>query len=205
MCWVAGTPLPDGHPFRAIQRASDGRDASPRSGSSAAPTTARSSPRTSDCRTPSRTSSATVAASRRRCIFIARNYRPSADHPAAEGDDLRLGARRRHRRRGAPAAAHARALARRIRAGAAPRAAAAGRSGGATLYAGRAAHHRARCGAKAIVGTADQVAARLRELAQRLSLDELVIVTWTYDAAPRQRSYELLASEFGTRATSLLW
>jgi luciferase family oxidoreductase group 1 len=51
--------------------------------------------------------------------------------------------------------------------------------------------------AKAIVGTADRVAARLRELAQRLALDELVIVTWTYDVAPRLRSYELLASAFG--------
>jgi luciferase family oxidoreductase group 1 len=49
---------------------------------------------------------------------------------------------------------------------------------------------------KAIVGTGVQVAARLRELAQRLALDELVIVTWTYDPAPRHRSYELLAKEF---------
>jgi luciferase family oxidoreductase group 1 len=51
--------------------------------------------------------------------------------------------------------------------------------------------------AKAVVGTAQDVAARLRELAQRLALDELVIVTWTYDVAPRMRSYELLASAFG--------
>lgn len=50
--------------------------------------------------------------------------------------------------------------------------------------------------AKAIVGTADSVATRLRELAQRLELDELVIVTWTFDPAPRHRSYELLASAF---------
>ena len=50
---------------------------------------------------------------------------------------------------------------------------------------------------KAVVGTADQVAARLRELAQRLALDEIVIVTWTYDAVPRHRSYELLAEAFG--------
>ncbi|MDQ6621471.1 MAG: LLM class flavin-dependent oxidoreductase [Pseudomonadota bacterium] len=50
---------------------------------------------------------------------------------------------------------------------------------------------------KAIVGTRDQVAQRLTELAQRLALDELVIVTWTYDAAPRRRSYELIAQAFG--------
>jgi luciferase family oxidoreductase group 1 len=51
--------------------------------------------------------------------------------------------------------------------------------------------------AKALVGTADQVASRLHDLARQLSLDEIVIVTWTYDVAPRLRSYELLASAFG--------
>jgi len=50
---------------------------------------------------------------------------------------------------------------------------------------------------KAIVGSADQVAEKLTELAKRLALDELVIVTWTYDATPRRRSYELLAQAFG--------
>ena len=51
--------------------------------------------------------------------------------------------------------------------------------------------------AKALVGTGEQVASRLRKLAEQLALDELVIVTWTYDVAPRMRSYELLASAFG--------
>ena len=50
---------------------------------------------------------------------------------------------------------------------------------------------------KALVGTADQVAARMMELAERLELDELVVVTWTFDTAPRHRSYELLAKAFG--------
>jgi luciferase family oxidoreductase group 1 len=49
----------------------------------------------------------------------------------------------------------------------------------------------------AVVGTAAQVKTRLDELAKRLDLDELVIVTWTYDAAPRMRSYELLAEAYG--------
>ncbi len=49
---------------------------------------------------------------------------------------------------------------------------------------------------KAIVGTGEQVAERLRELAQRLGLDELVVVTWTFDAAPRAHSYTLLAQAF---------
>jgi luciferase family oxidoreductase group 1 len=50
---------------------------------------------------------------------------------------------------------------------------------------------------RAFVGTAARVAAALKEEARRLALDDLVIVTWTYDAAPRHRSYELLAREFG--------
>ena len=49
---------------------------------------------------------------------------------------------------------------------------------------------------KAFVGTAEQVKSQLTALAGRLDLDELVIVTWTYDPAPRYRSYELLAKAF---------
>src|SRR5262245_34970244 len=58
----------------------------------------------------------------------------------------------------------------------------------------RAAIERMR--ARAYVGSGAQVAARLTELATHLGLDELVIVTWTYDPAPRHRSYELLAAAF---------
>jgi luciferase family oxidoreductase group 1 len=50
---------------------------------------------------------------------------------------------------------------------------------------------------KAFVGTADQVAARLTDEAHRLALEELVIVTWTFDPAARAHSYELLARAFG--------
>jgi len=52
---------------------------------------------------------------------------------------------------------------------------------------------------KAIVGAKDQVAERLHELAASLDLEELVVVTWTYDAAPRQRSYELMAEAFALK------
>ncbi len=52
---------------------------------------------------------------------------------------------------------------------------------------------------KALVGTGEQVAGRLRELAERLALDELVVVTWTYDPTPRHRSYALLARAFGLK------
>lgn len=51
--------------------------------------------------------------------------------------------------------------------------------------------------AKAIVGTASRVAARLRELAATFALDEIVINTWTHDPAARRQSYALLAAEFG--------
>ena len=51
--------------------------------------------------------------------------------------------------------------------------------------------------AKAVVGTAPQVAARLRELAATFALDEIVINTWTHDPAARRQSYALLAEEFG--------
>ncbi|HEX2229748.1 MAG TPA: LLM class flavin-dependent oxidoreductase [Candidatus Binatia bacterium] len=53
---------------------------------------------------------------------------------------------------------------------------------------------------KAIVGSSEQVTARLKELARRLGLDELVVVTWTYDPGPRHRSYELLAKAFALKA-----
>ena len=42
-----------------------------------------------------------------------------------------------------------------------------------------------------------QVADKLNVLAKELDLDELVVVTWTYDTASRHRSYELLAKAFG--------
>jgi alkanesulfonate monooxygenase SsuD/methylene tetrahydromethanopterin reductase-like flavin-dependent oxidoreductase (luciferase family) len=49
---------------------------------------------------------------------------------------------------------------------------------------------------QAVVGSIDQVKTKLDALAKRLDLDELVVVTWTYDLAPRMRSYELLAQAY---------
>ena len=51
--------------------------------------------------------------------------------------------------------------------------------------------------AKALVGTAEDVAAKLLALARQLELDEIVINTWTHDPDARKRSYELLAEAFG--------
>lgn len=50
--------------------------------------------------------------------------------------------------------------------------------------------------ANAFVGSAATVSAKLRALAQQLALDEVVIITWTYDPKAQARSYELLAQEF---------
>ena len=50
---------------------------------------------------------------------------------------------------------------------------------------------------KAFAGAAADVAARLVLLARQLGLDEIVINTWTHDPEARKRSYELLAREFG--------
>lgn len=47
--------------------------------------------------------------------------------------------------------------------------------------------------ALSFVGTADDVAARLRELAEGWDLDEVLVLTYAHDAAARRQSYELLA------------
>jgi luciferase family oxidoreductase group 1 len=48
----------------------------------------------------------------------------------------------------------------------------------------------------ALIGSAGTVASKLRQLAERLAVDELVVITWTHDPAAQSRSYELLAQEF---------
>lgn len=54
--------------------------------------------------------------------------------------------------------------------------------------------------AKALVGTAEQVVARIEGLARDLALEEIVVNTWTYEPAARRRSYELLAQAGGLSA-----
>lgn len=48
----------------------------------------------------------------------------------------------------------------------------------------------------AIYGDVDRVAEKLSAFAEEFDLDEVVVVTWTYDEADRRRSYKLLASAF---------
>jgi len=45
----------------------------------------------------------------------------------------------------------------------------------------------------ALVGSAKQVATKLHDLAESYGIDEIVVLTWTYNQAARRRSYELLA------------
>jgi luciferase family oxidoreductase group 1 len=54
----------------------------------------------------------------------------------------------------------------------------------------------ARLKANALVGSASQVARKMRELGEKLDIDELVVITWTHDPQAQRRSYELLAREF---------
>ena len=53
--------------------------------------------------------------------------------------------------------------------------------------------------ANAFVGSAQTVATQLRTMAEKLELEELAIITWTYDAQAQAHSYELLAQEFNLK------
>ena len=46
------------------------------------------------------------------------------------------------------------------------------------------------------VGTGPEVAARIRELKEQVGVDEMAVVTWTYDEEVRRDSYTLLAQAF---------
>ena len=46
------------------------------------------------------------------------------------------------------------------------------------------------------VGTGPEVAARIEELKTRVGVDEMAVVTWTYDEDVRRQSYAELAKQF---------
>ena len=54
--------------------------------------------------------------------------------------------------------------------------------------------------AKSFVGSAATVASKLRALAERFELDEIVINTWAHEPEVRRSSYARIAREFGLRA-----
>jgi len=53
---------------------------------------------------------------------------------------------------------------------------------------------------RALVGTGEQVAQRLRALADELQVEEMVVITWTWDPRAQRRSCELLARALGLTA-----
>jgi luciferase family oxidoreductase group 1 len=55
--------------------------------------------------------------------------------------------------------------------------------------------------AKALVGSGQQVADKLRALASAMALDEIVVNTWAHEPGVRRRSYALLADQFGLSGT----
>lgn len=197
-CWVAGTPLPEAHPFRAIRAHPMGPTAPEiwilGSSDYGAQLAAHFGLPYAFAYFFSDGRGAEEALD----LYRTR-YRPSAGHPApqaticvfalaadTEQEAHRLLATRAHWRVGREQGIHAALLPPEVAA--------------AQVYAPAQQAIVDRLREKSIVGTAREVGAKLRELAQRLALDELVIVTWTYDAAPRHRSYELLAAEFGLTA-----
>ncbi len=54
----------------------------------------------------------------------------------------------------------------------------------------------------ALVGSADMVAEKLRDLAERLQVEEVVVITWTHDPQAQRHSYELLAQAFALKSES---
>ena len=173
-----------------------------RSGSSAAPTTARSSPRTSACPMPSPTSSPTGRAPRWRWQLYRQRFQPSERHPRAAGDALHLGAggRRATRRR---RTWRCRAIA--------------GASTGSAARSGRCSRRRRspsaasptpswrcwrRCAARPSSARAATVGAKIRKLAADFELDEVVINTWAL--RPGGAAPLLCADGRGIRAVARL-
>jgi luciferase family oxidoreductase group 1 len=56
---------------------------------------------------------------------------------------------------------------------------------------------------RAIIGTAEQVRARLEALAEQLDVQEVAVLTPMHDSAARQRSFRLLAEAFGLAGEAL--
>lgn len=61
--------------------------------------------------------------------------------------------------------------------------------------------YRRRLRATAMVGSGEQVAKRLRALAEELQVREIAVITWTWDPHAQRRSYELLAEAMDLRRT----
>ena len=189
---VARGAVATGAPVPRDSRASRRGPRPRRSGSSAVPTTARSSRRTSGSRMRTRISSPTGRGTEEALSLYRRNFRASALHaqPSAticvwalaadtEAEARHLLMTREHWRVGFEKGLRTPLVS--------PEAAAAHPYTEAERTIIQSLRERA------IVGNADQVAAKLKELSTAFGLDEIVINTWTHDPTARHRSYELIA------------
>ena len=192
MAWVTGGELPEGHHFRTV-KAFPPATPRPRSGCSAAPTTAPRSRPTSACRTPSPGSSPRGPAASRRSSSIGSLYRAEPAPSRAARCPVRLGAGRRHRG-GGPAPLH---LPRPLPPAARPRHLRARSSRPRQPpppYTPRRSLASPSTAPRRLVGTgADRSPQRIRDLAARMDVQEMAVVTWAYDEAARHKSYRLLA------------
>jgi luciferase family oxidoreductase group 1 len=57
--------------------------------------------------------------------------------------------------------------------------------------------YRRRLRAQSMVGTGEQVVAKLQALADELDIEEVAVITWTWDPLAQRRSYELIARAAG--------
>jgi alkanesulfonate monooxygenase SsuD/methylene tetrahydromethanopterin reductase-like flavin-dependent oxidoreductase (luciferase family) len=57
--------------------------------------------------------------------------------------------------------------------------------------------YRRRLRSQAMVGTGEQVVGKLRALADQFGIEEVAVITWTWDPQAQRRSYELLAKAAG--------
>jgi luciferase family oxidoreductase group 1 len=71
----------------------------------------------------------------------------------------------------------------------------------ARAYSGEEEEYRQALRRSAIVGDAGQVARRLQALAEQLQVEELVVITWTWDPQAQRRSYALLAQACGLQSS----
>ena len=123
-------------------------------------------------------------------------YKPSAPMARAAHGAVRVGAGGGDRGGGAVPLLLARPLSPAARPRHLLRARAAGRGAGASVYGAELARIVEQRKA-AFVGTGEQVAERIDELARRLDVQEMAVVTWAYDEDVRRASYRLLAKAMG--------
>ena len=122
-------------------------------------------------------------------------YRPSAQHPSPHARVVRVGAWRRRRRRRPRWLFRSREMWRLNRDRGVFTALASPEEAAARIYSEAETARIERMRSRALYGTADVVAAKLRALAGEHGVEEIAILTTLHDQQARRRSYALLARE----------